>query len=490
MLTIGEIAALTHGYGTHAYGAHGAHGEATVHEAAALRVTGVSTDSRAIAQDDLFVALVGEHFDGHDYLADVAARGAAAALVSRVHDSCALPCVRVRDTRRALGDLALGWRWRFDLPVIAVTGSNGKTTTKEMIAAILAEEFGETDRLATRGNLNNDIGVPQTLLRLRTHHRAAVVELGMNHPGETARLAEIAAPTVALIVNAQREHQEFMESVAAVAAEHRLAIAALAGNGIAVFPADDAHAASWREAAGARRVVDFAALTDHDADAMGATVVARVHLDAESSIIPLDTPLGATTVRLAVAGLHNARNAAAAAAAAVAADVSIAAIHRGLEAFVPVAGRSQRFETPRGARVIDDSYNANPDSVRAAIDVLAAQPSPRVLILGDMGEVGVAGARFHAEVGDYAREQRIDALFATGAASRETVAAFGVEARHFDDVEALAAAARALFDDAALPTFLVKGSRFMRMERVVAALCETAGETAGSSAGPSNQGGH
>ena len=464
-MTLAEIAALT----------HGVHNKATVHQSDSLRVAGVSTDSRAIAEGDLFVALVGERFDGHDYLADVAARGAAAALVSRVPDGSTLPCVLVGDTRRALGDLALGWRRRFDLPLIVVTGSNGKTTTKEMIAVILAEEFCETDRLATRGNLNNDIGVPQTLFRLRTHHRAAVVELGMNHPGETARLAEIAAPTVALIVNAQREHQEFMESVDAVAAEHSLAIAALAGNGIAVFPADDAHAASWHKAAGARRVVDFAALTDHDADALGARIVARVHLDADVSIVHLDTPLGATTVRLAAPGLHNARNAAAAAAAAIAANVSIAAIHRGLEAFVPVAGRSQSFATPCGARVIDDSYNANPDSVRAAIDLLAARPSPRVLIFGDMGEVGVEGARFHAEVGDYAREQGIDALLATGAASRDTVAAFGMEARHFDDVDALAAAARALVNDGALPTFLVKGSRFMRMERVVAALRETAG---------------
>ena len=473
MFTLGEIAALTRGELSVP--------QAAVHKADALRVAGVSTDSRAIAEGDLFVALTGERFDGHAYLADVASRGAAAALVSRALDAGALPCVLVRDTRRALGDLALAWRRRFDLPVIAVTGSNGKTTTKEMIAAILAEEFGQADRLATRGNLNNDIGVPLTLFGLRTHHRAAVVELGVNHPGETARLAEIAAPSVALIVNAQREHQEFMASVTAVAAEHRLAIDALAATGIAVFPADDAHAASWREAAGARRVVDFAVLTDHDADAKsamaGAEIRARVHLNAESSIVHLDTPLGATTVRLAAPGLHNARNATAAAAAAIAVDVSIAAIHGGLEAFVPVVGRSQAFETARGARVIDDSYNANPDSVRAAIDVLAAQPSPRVLILGDMGEVGVEGARFHAEVGDYAREQGIDALFATGAASRDTVAAFGAEARHFDDVDALAAAARALLDDAGLPTFLVKGSRFMRMERVVAALRETAAST-------------
>ena len=474
MLTVSEIAALVHGRviddATDAPAAPDAH---------ALRVTGVSTDSRAVARGALFVALVGERFDGHDYLAAVAERGAAAALVSgaNVAEPSVLPRVLVDDTRRALGDLAAGWRRRFTMPVIAVTGSNGKTTTKEMIAAILAAEFGDNDSLATHGNMNNDIGLPLTLLRMRTHHRAAVVELGMNHPGETARLAQIAAPTVALIINAQREHQEFMQNVDAVAAEHRLVIDALDASGVAVFPADDAHAATWRTAAGARRIVDFATVTDHDANSANAAVVSRAHLETALTIVHLETPLGATTVRLAAPGLHNAKNAAAAAAAAIAAGVSLVAIHQGLEAFEPFAGRSQYFETACGATLIDDSYNANPDSMRAAIDLLAAHDTPRVLVVGDMGEVGADSARFHAEIGSYARDRRIDTLLATGDASRATVAAFGSRAQHFGDVETLIATLRDLLagaqardEDYAPPTVLVKGSRFMRMERVVEAL--------------------
>ena len=464
----------------------------------AVRVFDVSTDSRAVAPGSLFVALSGERFDGHAYLDDVAARGAAAALVVEGRTATALPLVEVDDTRRALGDLAAGWRRRFSMPLVAVVGSNGKTTTKEMIAAIFAAAFGENDRCATRGNLNNDIGVPLTLLGLRTHHRAAVIELGMNHPGETARLAEIAQPSIVLVVNAQREHQEFMRSVAAVAAEHALAIDALTRDGVAVFPADDSHAEVWRRAAGKCRIVDFACTTDHRIDVPAASVVARAHLDVEDMVIHFDTPLGTTTVRLAASGLHNARNAAAAVAACVAAgtigsaerptaaDISLDAIRRGLEAFLPMRGRSQRFVSRGGSAVIDDSYNANPDSMLAAIDLLATHAPPRLLILGDMGEVGSEGPRFHAEIGAHAREAGIEALYATGTASRATVTAFGERGAHFDDVEALIEAARTWLvasepharrsapstqAEDPTPSVLVKGSRFMRMERVVAALC-------------------
>ncbi len=472
----------------------------------AVQVVGVSTDSRAIAPGSLFVALSGERFDGHAYLDDVAARGAAAALVARGRSANALPLVEVDDTRRALGDLAAGWRRRFSMPLIAVVGSNGKTTTKEMIAAIFTAAFGENDRCATRGNLNNDIGVPLTLLGLRTHHRAAVVELGMNHPGETARLAEIAQPSIALVVNAQREHQEFMQSVAAVADEHALAIDGLTSDGVAVFPADDAHADVWRRAAGTRHIVDFICITDQKLDAPAASVVGRAHLDVEDTVIHFDTLLGTTTVRLAASGLHNARNATAAVAACVAAatwksaagtaaaDISLDAIRRGLETFAPMRGRSRRFVSRGGSAVIDDSYNANPDSMRVAIDLLATHAAPRLLILGDMGEVGSEGPRFHAEIGAYACEHGIEALYATGAASRATVAAFGAygghRGAHFDDVDRLIEAARAWLAEneararraaslaidhapaaSPAPSVLVKGSRFMRMERVVAALC-------------------
>jgi len=456
MLSLHEVATMTRGRIVNAPGD------------SALRVDDVTTDSRQLREGALFVALSGDRFDGHDYVDAVAARGAVAALVERMV-SPALPLVVVDDTRHALGDLASGWRRRFRMPLIVVTGSNGKTTTKEMIAAILSAAFGEADFCATAGNFNNDIGVPLTLLRLRTHHHAAAIELGMNHPGETARLAYIAGPDVALVLNAQREHQEFMQTVEAVADEHALAIEALGPGGTAIFPADDAYAHVWRTAAGSRRVVDFACTTDHDATSPAASVVARTHLQSGESIVHLDTPAGTTTIHLHAAGMHNVRNAAAAAAACIAAGIGLDAVRRGLEAFRPVGGRSQVGRID-GATLIDDTYNANPDSMRAAIEVLASHPSPRLLVVGDMGEVGDAGPRFHREIGDHASTLGVETLHAFGAASRDVVAAFGVGARHFDDIDALIAATRAWVADHADATVLVKGSRFMKMERVVAAL--------------------
>ncbi len=388
MLTLNEVATLT---GGRLVAARGSTVDAS--DVGVRCVGSVSTDSRSVANDALFVALPGDRFDGHAFVDDV---DATAVVVRDTHGPCALPSIAVADPRRALGDLAAGWRARFDVPLIAVVGSNGKTTTKEMIAAILAAAFGEADRLATRGNLNNDIGVPLTLLRLRTHHRAAVVELGMNHPGETARLAQIAQPTIALVVNAQREHQAFMQTVAAVADEHALAIDALPDDGVAVFPADDAHADVWRRVAGGRRVIDFVCATARDDEATfehAAAVVGRAYLEPDGSVLHVDTPDDALTARVAVAGLHNARNATAAAAACVAAGVELGAIRRGLEAFRPADGRSRRLVLDDGTIVIDDSYNANPDSMRAVIDLLATHAPPRLLVVGDMGEVGAAGPR-------------------------------------------------------------------------------------------------
>ncbi|HEY2189627.1 MAG TPA: Mur ligase family protein, partial [Caldimonas sp.] len=321
---------------------------------------------------------------------------------------------------------------------------------------------------ATEGNFNNDIGLPLTLLRLRNGCRAAVVELGMNHAGEIARLAQIAAPTIAVVNNAQREHLEFMASVDAVARENGAAIAALAADGVAVFPADDAHAATWRAIAGDRRIVGFA--LDAPADVCGS---ATWHSD--HSLVEMRTPAGAATFALHVAGTHNVRNALAASAAAIAAGCPLDAIVRGLESFRAVRGRSQTRRIERdGAAVtlVDDSYNANPDSVRAAIDVLAALSAPRWLVLGDMGEVGGQGPAFHREVGAYARERGIESLWAAGAESANTVAEFA-GARAFATAEALIAAVATA---PAAASILVKGSRFMRMERVVAAL---AGETPG-----------
>jgi UDP-N-acetylmuramoyl-tripeptide--D-alanyl-D-alanine ligase len=383
----------------------------------------------------------------------------------------ARPQVVVADARHALGAAAAHWRARFELPLIAVTGSNGKTTVTQMIAAILAAAYGEKQRLATRGNLNNEIGVPLMLWQLAKVHRAAVLELGMNHPGEIAQLAAWVRPTVALVNNAQREHQEFMQSVEATARENGEVIAALpaSGEGVAVFPADDGCAPIWRELAGTRRVVDFAL----DGDAV---VTASWEPTPGGASVTMATPAGGIEVALAVAGVHNVRNALAATASALAAGVAPAAIREGLAAFRPVGGRGVRLRTEAGAELIDDSYNANPDSVRAAIDLLAASTPPRTLVLGDMGEVGARGPEFHREVGAYARERGIEALYALGAATRASVAAFGARGRHFDDIDALMGALRA---SASAGTLLVKGSRFMRMERVVQALA-AAGAVAGA----------
>jgi len=428
----------------------------------------VHTDSRTVEPGDLFVALKGERFDAHDFIADVVTRGAAAVLVSRAVDA-GVPAIVAPDTRLALGDLASGWRHQFTLPAVAVTGSNGKTTVKEMIAAIFAAAVGEQARLATGGNLNNDIGLPLTVLRLRAAHKLAVLELGMNHPGETVYLAGIAQPTVSVITNAQREHQEFMVSVEAVALEHAAAIAALPGNGVAVFPVDPEsggeYAGIWRQAAGDRRVLSFGLAPEAD-------VSATVSLDDGVQVLKVRAPDQSFEVRLGLLGLHNVRNALAATACALAAGVAPAAIRQGLSGFAPVKGRLQVKHARSGAVVIDDTYNANPDSMRAAIDVLAGFAAPRLLVLGDMGEVGDQGPAFHREIGAYARERGIEAMWATGELAPYAVQAFGPAGRHFVRAEDLAGALETDTGGtvAQAAAVLVKGSRFMRMERMVEAL--------------------
>ncbi|CAG4916573.1 UDP-N-acetylmuramoyl-tripeptide--D-alanyl-D-alanine ligase [Paraburkholderia saeva] len=427
----------------------------------------VSTDSRTAGPGDLFVALKGDRFDAHDFLSEVAERHVSAALVTRSPGDWRVPALRVADTRVALGALARGWRRQFSMPLVAVTGSNGKTTVKEMIASIFAAAVGEPARLATAGNFNNDIGLPLTLFRLTEAHRLAVVELGMNHPGETDQLAKIAEPTVAVVNNAQREHQEFMATVEAVALEHASVIHALKPEGVAVFPADDAYASIWRVAATGSQIIDFALNTAER------VTDAAVTGTFDGSVLTIDSSHGRIEVALQVLGDHNARNALAATAAALASNVSPDAIKRGLEAFGAVKGRLQVKRAASGsfagATIIDDTYNANPDSMRAAIDVLAASASPRVLVMGDMGEVGDSGPAFHREVGAYAKERGIETLLATGDATRDACSAFGAQALHFDDAAALVAhLQQAGFGPET--TILVKGSRFMKMERVVDAV--------------------
>jgi UDP-N-acetylmuramoyl-tripeptide--D-alanyl-D-alanine ligase len=424
----------------------------------------VTTDTRGLVPGDLFVALRGERFDGHAFVGDALAAGAAAALVDRARAS-ALPgnLIAVDDPLPALGALAAFWRRRFDIPIAVVAGSNGKTTTKEMIAAIFRAAAGADAVAATPGNFNNAIGLPLAMLALRASHRLAVFEIGMNHRGETRELATLVEPTIAVITNAQREHQEFMHSVDEVAAEHADAIAALRPGGTAVVNADDPRAPTWLAAARARGVGTLTFGLEQEAD-----VTAAYAAHAEGGQLQLATPVGNARVLLHVPGRHMASNALAASAVAIAAGLPLTALVQGLQAFRPVRGRLAVHATPRGVTVIDDSYNANPDSVRAAIDVLASREGARWLVLGDMGEVGEEGAAFHREIGAYARAAGIERLFAAGPLSAETARSFGSGAEHFDSVEALASRVRA--EAAGRVGVLVKGSRFMRMERVVAAL--------------------
>ncbi|HET9579382.1 MAG TPA: UDP-N-acetylmuramoyl-tripeptide--D-alanyl-D-alanine ligase, partial [Usitatibacter sp.] len=350
-------------------------------------------------------------------------------------------------------------------------GSNGKTTVKEMTAAILRAQFGAHAVLATAGNLNNHIGLPLTVLGLRGEHSAAALEIGMNHRGETAALSAIAQPTIAIITNAQREHQEFMHSVAEVAAEHAAVVGVLPHAGAAVINADDPHAAVWRQAI-ARRNADGAAIERREfALDAAAPFRARYRVEAWGSTVEIETPTGATRFELHAAGRHNVANVLAAVAGATAAGAGLDAVRNALSSFRPVPGRLEAKTAPDGTVVIDDTYNANPDSVRAAIGVLASAPGERWLVLGDMGEVGAEGGAFHREIGEYARAAGIDRLFAIGQLTVDTAAAFGRDAEHLASVEELILALRTRLPGArAGLTLLVKGSRFMRMERVVAAL--------------------
>ena len=458
-----------------------------------LIVSRVHSDTRTLLPGDLFVALRGERFDGADFLVQARAAGAVAALAERGLSDAddGMPGLLVPDALAALQQLAAGWRARFTLPLIAVVGSNGKTTVTQMTAAILRSWLG-TATLATAGNLNNHIGVPLTLLRLRAGHRAAVLELGMNHPGDMALLAGLVVPTVALVNNAQREHLEFMHSVAAVARENGSVITAMGAGGTVIVPAADAHTPLWRALAGGRSMRTFGLVPrapaggDVPADVGGNftadftadvsadfTAQARWQADTQMWRLTLHTPAGSTSSTLRQAGWHNVRNALAAAACAMAAGAPLAAVAHGIASFAPVAGRSQLLQLQRGGQavtLIDDSYNANPDSVLAAIAVLAGLPGPRWLVLGDMGEVGDEGPRLHVEAGAAARAAGIEQFWAVGVLCAQAGAH-----RHFSSVADLVAA---LPQAAAAASVLVKGSRFMKMEQVVLALQKDAAHAA------------
>ena len=428
----------------------------------------VSTDSRAITPGQLFVALSGPRFDGHDYLADVAARGAVAALVERPVAEVALPQLMVADTRIALGQLGALNRAAFSGPLAAITGSSGKTSVKEMLASILRAAHGDEAVLATRGNLNNDLGAPLTLLELAPQHQAAVIELGASRVGEIAYTVSLAKPDVSLITNAGTAHVgEFGGPQKIVEAKGEI-LDGLGAQGSAVLNRDDPAWPVWQQRAAGRRVLSFS-LADPQAD-FHATAIGR---DARGCVnFTLVGPQGAMPVQLNLLGQHNVANALAAAAAAYALDVTSQAVVAGLQALQPVAGRGVAQLLDTGVRLIDDSYNANPASIQAATDVLAGFAGRTLLVLGDMGELGDWAEQSHAEVGRYAAG-KVDALLAVGPLMKHAVEAFGAGGRHFADQQSLIEALRT---EQGNTTILIKGSRSAAMDKIVAALGASARE--------------
>lgn len=420
-------------------------------------VSGVNTDTRTIRAGELFVALAGENFDGHAFVDTAVQQGAAGVLVNRpLATDCAQ--VIVPDTRLALGRLASAWRQQFAIPLIAVTGSNGKTTVKEMLTAIMSVRH---NTLATQGNLNNDIGVPLTLLRLRAGHQCAVIEMGANHAGEIAYLTQLAQPQVALITNAGPAHLEGFGSLEGVAAAKGEIYGGLGAHGVAVINDDDRFAGFWRGLCRGKTVTGFG--LRHASD-----VTASWQASGIGSEIVLQTKQGEIQLTLGLPGQHNVMNALAASAAAIAAGASLQDIKTGLESLRGVAGRLQIRYGKFGSRIIDDTYNANPASLHAALEVLGNFDGRHFLALGDMGELGGDAEALHREAGRTARAHGVNRLFTVGQLASRAAESFGADAQRFDEQpDMINAIEQALAEDV---TLLVKGSRRARMERVVQAL--------------------
>ena len=421
---------------------------------------GVSTDTRTLQQDDLFVALHGPNFDGHDYLQVAHERGAAGALVAR-DTALDLPTVHVGDTRVGLGRLARGWRERCAARVVAITGSNGKTTLKEMIAAIVARRGAV---LATRGNLNNDIGVPLTLLRLRDEPYA-VIEMGANHPGEIDYLTRLALPDVAVLNNAGRAHLEGFGSVEGVARAKAEIIHGLAADGVFVFNADDAFAGLWRELGAGRRQQTFGVQQPADVSSPPEAYQVVWHDARFEARFPLVCAHGEIELQLQLAGEHNRMNALAAVAASLLVGAGIDDAAAGLATLAPVPGRLCPLAGINGARLIDDSYNANPDSVLAALRVLAAAPGRRTLVLGDLAELGDDAVQLHRQLGERAAAMGVDRLLTIGPLSQHAGAAFSAEHRHYTERERLVGDLQTGLS--AEDSVLIKGSRSAGMDQVV-----------------------
>jgi UDP-N-acetylmuramoyl-tripeptide--D-alanyl-D-alanine ligase len=430
----------------------------------------VSSDSRTLPAGALFVGLRGPNFDGADFAAAALARGAVGAIVERALGDVTLPYIQVPDSLQALQQLARRWRGDFSIPLVGVGGSNGKTTTKEMTAAILSRRG---PCLSTQGNLNNHIGVPLTLLRLERSHRSAVIEMGANRIGDVAELVALASPTVGLITNAGAEHLEGFGDLDGVARGEGEMAAGLSAAAAAVINADDAYAGYWRSVASGSRVVTFGVRAA--ADFKAKDIVQSIEAGRFATRFTLECPLGRSAIALQAGGAHNISNALAAAAAAAAAGASLEDIAAGLGDFRAVAGRLQLKAGLRDSWIIDDSYNANPSSVRAGLDVLRTLPGPAWLVLADMAELGAHSADSHAELGRYARECRVARLFALGPESTRAVETFGSGGEWFTDADSLTR--RLQSEIAPGVTVLVKGSRVNRLERVVQALLGGAAST-------------
>lgn len=423
-------------------------------------IHGVSSDSRTIERGMLFVALKGPRHDGHEHVAAAVAAGAVAALVERPLN-VAVPQLVVDDTLRALAQLAARWREELGTRLVAVTGSNGKTTVKEMCAAILAQA-GNT--LATRGNLNNEIGVPLTLLRLEPEHDYGVIEMGANHPGEIAGLSKLVRPQVAIITNAAPAHLEGFGSIEGVARAKGEIYQGLSEEGVAVINADDPYAALWRELSGEHRSLSFGLEQRADIGVRGMG-------DLHGSELEVLSPLGECHLSLSLPGRHNIMNALAAIAGGIALGIDLEMIAAGLNHMTPVSGRLQIRQGVNGATILDDSYNANPSSMHAGLEVLAGCDGERYLAMGDMGELGEHAGELHRQVGLDARALGIDRLYATGELSRQASDAFGENGFFFSRQQQLIEALLAQINDNT--TVLVKGSRSSHMEHVVDALVAT-----------------
>jgi UDP-N-acetylmuramoyl-tripeptide--D-alanyl-D-alanine ligase len=418
--------------------------------------TGISTDTRQLMPNNLFVAIRGENFDGHSFVEAAHKNGAIAALVDHAIAS-PIPQLVVNDTLEALGKITALWRNQFSLPIVGVTGSNGKTTLKNMLANILLAACKQDAQsiLATEGNLNNHIGLPLMLARLNAQHRFAVLEMGMNHFNEIAYLTQLAKPTVAVITNAAECHLEGVGDVAGVAKAKGEIFLGLSPNGIAVLNADDAHFSYWKSLLGQHRLLSFG--LENTADVTAAL--------RDNQHITLLTPIGKIDLTLALLGKHNIMNALAATASALALHIDLDTIKQGLENTHPTPGRLQQYFLANGVRIIDDTYNANPFSTKAAIHTLATLPGTKILILGDMKELGKDAQEFHTLTGQTAAQAGIDHLLTYGNLSEMITQGFGKNAEHFTDRDKLLSALQPFLQNDA--TVLIKGSRSMQMEYFV-----------------------